>query len=78
MGLLRESGGRFRVGNVGEDVGNVMFDREVRFYKIFKRKPFGKKLLIRLWLIKYYIDIKEVGLYLIISLILKSSFQCRN
>ena len=28
--LLRESGGEFGVGNVGEDVGNVTFNRVVR------------------------------------------------
>ena len=30
VGLLRESGAEFGVGNVGEDVGNVTFNRGVR------------------------------------------------
>ena len=30
VGLLWESGGELRVGNVNDDVGNVTFDRTVR------------------------------------------------
>ena len=51
--MLRESGGKFGVGNVGEDVGNVTFNRVVRgesegFSRTWRSK-LGKTGVVSRW-----------------------------